>query len=356
MDITNNCNCDCIACWTYSPLLGERKASKEWRKQQLSSDIIEKLVDKLGTMGTKEIRLTGGGEPFIHKDVMAIIRYIKEKGLICSVTTNLTLIDNTKVLELVSLGLDVLTASIWAGDSETYCTTHPNQSPDTFIRITEILKELKSIRGRKPKLVISNVITGLNYHNIEQMVDYAQEMGAEEVYFAVTDPMEGKTDSLLLNDSQRVAVLEKIELLKQRYSGQGTIRLDAIEQFTRRLSNPDSQKGMYDNNIINEVPCYAGWTFARIMADGNVSPCCRAVNIPTGNIYNDDFLTIWNGKKQKTFRKMALKGDKMSPFFLEIGCYKTCDNLPQNQWLHQRITTLSDEQRSILFERVKQLR
>ena len=349
IDVTNACNCNCVACWTYSPLLGQQKASPEWQKQQLTVEVTTQLIDELAGLGAKEIRLTGGGEPFMHPDVMKIMRHIKARGMICSVTTNFTLINEKRIDELVSLELDVLTASIWAGDSETYQITHPNQSKNTFAKMQRVMKYLDSSGPTAPRLVISNVITNLNYQNIDRMIRFAQEAGAQEVYFAVLDPIIGATDVLLLNDSQRRVVLENIARWQAELEGRDEFRLDGIEQFTRRLSNPASTRGIYDGEITNAVPCYAGWMFARIMANGNVCPCCRGVNVPTGNVYRDRFAAIWNGPKQKAFRRLALNGDKMSStYFQNIGCQKSCDNLWQNLWMHDRISKLTPEQRDIL--------
>ena len=351
IDVTNACNCNCVACWSYSPLLGKQKASRQWRKQQLTFEVTKKLIDELARLGAKEIRLTGGGEPFMHPDVMKIIRHIKANGMICSVTTNFTLIDEKRIDELLSLGLDVLTASIWAGDSETYHITHPNQSKSTFAKIQRVMKHLDSRGPIAPRLVISNVITNLNYQNIDRMILFAQEVGAQEVYFAVVDPIAGATDALLLNDSQRWAVCDNIHRWQGELEGCEDFRLEGIDQFTRRLSNPESTRGIYDGEITNEVPCYAGWMFARIMADGNVCPCCRGVNVPTGNVYRDHFAAIWNGPKQKAFRRLALTGDKLSsPYFQNIGCQKSCDNLWQNLWMHERISKLTPDQRDMLLE------
>lgn len=351
-DVTNACNCNCVACWTYSPLLGKQKASREWRKQQLTFEATKKLIDELAQLGAKEIRLTGGGEPFMHPDVMKFIRHIKANGMICSITTNFTLIDEHRIEELVSLELDILTASIWAGDTKTYQITHPNQPKSTFLKIQRMLKYLESRGAKAPKLVISNVITNLNYQNIDRMIMFAQEVGAQEVYFAVVDPIIGATDALLLDDSQRRAALENIVRLQGELGERDDIRLDGIDQFTRRLSNPASTQGIYDGEITNDVPCYAGWMFARIMADGNVCPCCRGVNVPTGNVNRHRFATIWNGPKQKTFRRLALTGDKLSStYFQKIGCQRSCDNLWQNLWIHDRISKLTPEQRHILMEK-----
>ena len=73
IDLTNRCNNDCIACWTRSPLLGNNRPEPEWHKQQLKTDVVLSLIDELAALGTSIIRFTGGGEPFLHIDILKLI-------------------------------------------------------------------------------------------------------------------------------------------------------------------------------------------------------------------------------------------------------------------------------------------
>ena len=81
IDLTNNCNNDCIACWCRSPLLGDRGASREDQQQILPFEIIERVLHECAEMGTSNIYLSGGGEPFMHPHIMQVVKLIKEIGL-----------------------------------------------------------------------------------------------------------------------------------------------------------------------------------------------------------------------------------------------------------------------------------
>ncbi len=349
IDITNKCNCNCNACWTYSPLLGTKRAGKEWINQELPFDKVKSIIDELEVLGTREIRLTGGGEPLLHKDFIPIVKYIKHKKLTCSVTTNGTLLTDKIVDLLIQTGLDVLTVSIWAGDSKTFARTHPNKTPEVFENIARNLHYLKSCEGHKPMLVIANVVSNSNYDNIDLMIDFALDVGANEVYFALVDPIENATDSLLLNEKQREYVIERITFHNEKFKNTDYFRIDCADIALKRLKSQRCNFGEYDYDTINSVPCYAGWYFARILADGNISPCCRGVKVPIGNIYKDSFANIWSGAKANSFRKMALNANKLSKTFEEIGCKKTCDNFPHNQWIHKRINSLTKGQKEIII-------
>ena len=81
----------------------------------------------------------------------------------------------------------------------------------------------------------------------------------------------------------------------------------AFDQFLRRISVvDDAQNARYDKNIIDSMPCYIGWLFARIIPNGEVHSCLKAHRIPTGSLYKMTFAEIWNSSKQKYFRKSKL--------------------------------------------------
>ena len=56
----------------------------------------------------------------MHPEIMDIIAYTKKKGFECFINTNFTLIDKKRTKELVALGVDSLTVSVWAGSAGIY--------------------------------------------------------------------------------------------------------------------------------------------------------------------------------------------------------------------------------------------
>lgn len=308
IDITNRCNLNCIACWTFSPLLGDKKPAKEWFKQELAYEKIEELVNQLSELGTREIRITGGGEPFLHKNIFKIIDLIKNQGMKCDITTNLTLLNKDRITKLVETGIDNITISVWAGDAETYIKTHPNQKKENFENLKENIIFLNKIKKKETETVIANVLSNINYESIDGMVSFGKETDSDEIYFTFMDPIEGATDKISLSDEERKRVLEKLRKLKRKNDN---ISIDISHRM---------KKGM---------KCYVGNFFSRIMANGDVAPCCTAVNNITGNINEQSFKHIWSGRKQEEFRREGLRMSK--EFTDSIGCYKTCDNWWQNE-------------------------
>ncbi len=359
IDLTNNCNNDCIGCWCNSPLLEEKKIDSEVKKQTIPFKRVIKLIDELYKMGTNHIYYAGGGEPFMHPQIMEILRHTKKRGLICYVNTNFTLIDEKKVKELIDLKVDHLIVSVWAGTPEVYSATHPNKNEETFLKIKEILKLLNSRKHKYPIIKLYNVIFNMNYYDIEAMIALAIQTNSETIEFAVIDTIPGKTDKLLLNDREIHILFENCKKLKENYvtrNSENKLQLLGFEQFLRRISNINAKSAEYDSNIIGNMPCYAGWVFARILADGNVNSCLKSHRFPVGNILDQDFRTIWNGSLQKYFRQKTIRFERKDPFFSLIGndpdsnmgCYKSCDNIGHNMDMHDKIASLNQMKKKLL--------
>ena len=365
IDLTDYCNNDCLACWCNSPLLEEKKYSDE-KKYTLPLELVKELIDNLSEMGTQEIYFSGGGEPFCHPQVMDILVYAKKKGFICYVNTNFTLLDKEKIDKLVGIGVDHLTVSIWAATAEVYAQTHPNKTKETFLQISENLRYLNSIKTNKPYIKLYNVIFNLNYQELVKMVDFARLTGCESLEYTLVDTIPGKTEKLLLDSEQINRLQQDIDKLSAMIDKNGKIEgitLFRFDTFKRRASScVDLVQATYDRNIIDQVPCYIGWCFARILPNGDVNSCLKSHRIPVGNLYSNNFMQIWNNDKQVLFRSKTLAYKKDDVFFRSIGndpdiqeagCYKSCDDIGRNVYMHNRINSLTFIEKLILKLTVK---
>ena len=360
IDVTNMCNNDCIGCWCRSPLLLDKLMPEYEQKFTLPFEKVKSLLYELHNLGTKEIYLAGGGEPFMHPQILDIIKLIKELNFVLYINTNFTLITPEIVDLMVALPVDHLTVSIWAGTGQTYEKTHPNKTEETFEQICDMLRLLvRKKKGKPPYIKIYNVISKLNYFEILKMAELALDLKVESVEYTVIDTIPGRTDVLLLSEEERLEAkrqCEEVKRLVEKRKNEHNLILFRFDQFYRRISNVGTTRGEYDIDIIEKLPCYVGWVFTRILPDGNVNGCLKAHRIPIGNIYEQSFTEIWNSIKQREFRRKTLTYKKTDPFFkligndpnAEVGCYRSCDDLGRNQYVHYRINQLSPFKKAIL--------
>ena len=174
------------------------------------------------------------------------------------------------------------------------------------------------------------------------MASFAREVKADYVSFAPLDAICGYTDSLLVSDTQRK---ELFNLCVSLRNSNGRL-LFGFEEFLRKISSEDASKGDYDKDIIDTIPCYAGWLFARLNADGTINSCLKSHRIPVGNIYEQKFGQIWNSEKQKEFRRETLRFKKEGSYFrlignepnASVGCWRGCDDFGMNIRMHRKLS------------------
>ncbi|NTV29166.1 MAG: radical SAM protein [Candidatus Omnitrophica bacterium] len=343
IDVTGKCNNNCVSCWCNSPLLGERRYRGARSHKTLPALLVQGLIDELAAMGTRELFFSGGGEPFMHPGFMEILAHAKARGMHCCVNTNFTLVNEELVRRIIAIGLDEITVSVWAASAGMYVLTHPNRDEATFFRLKATLAMLNMLKGAKgPRVKVYNVISNLNYAEVESMVDFAEEVGADSVEFTVVDTIPGATDVLILDRDQRAAVLKQCDSIRRK---KARVQVLNLEHFMRRLSDNSADQAQYDSGFLGKTPCYVGWTFSRVMSDGDVNFCLKAHRVPVGNLYRNSFAEIWNSARQQEFRCKALRFDPKDEFFrmignddkCKVGCHKSCDDIGRNMHMHRMV-------------------
>jgi len=348
VDITNRCNNNCIGCWTNSPLLREKDPGPLWRMQEIPGERLMSLVDECAQIDVRRIRFTGGGEPLLHKQCLPALEKIKSKGMAAALTTNFTLANNDAIDHLVDMGIDEIAISVWAASPKSYSRVHPNKTEKTFKRLKENISRLSTLKGDHTRVTISNVLLSMNYHEAIEMYQMAVDVGADALYFTLIDPIQGYTDGLLLQPEQARMLHRDMEIVGEmnETNKQRVLELENFQEFLRRLRFNDPVAGKYDLHTVDNIPCYVGWIFCRILPNGNVCPCCRGVPKSLGNLNQHSFTEIWYSTVYDEFRRKAKILPKSDPYFKEIDCYTTCDNLMHNLQMHKRVQQFS------AFERI----
>ena len=78
---------------------------------------MEEIIAELRSIGVKSIYFCGG-EPFLRKDFLDIVKYGKSKGLNCSTISNGYLINEDLAKQIVTSGIDSIGISIDSADRE----------------------------------------------------------------------------------------------------------------------------------------------------------------------------------------------------------------------------------------------
>lgn len=128
------------------------------KRKFMDFGLFKKIIDECVRYGSYSIRLSLRGEPFIHKDILDMIRYAKSKGIkeISTLTNNLALTPEI-FKEAMKAGLDWLTIS-FDGLGKTY---EDIRKPAKFDESYDKIKAYKCIkreaRSLKPVIKVQTV-------------------------------------------------------------------------------------------------------------------------------------------------------------------------------------------------------
>lgn len=352
VDLTDACNQSCSVCWLHAPALREANRARLERLATLPLPKVLALFDELAALGTQEIYFAGGGEPLAHPRAWEALEGCLHRGMTASLHTNFSKVDD--VGRLLDLGVHHVTVSLWAGTKAAYEATHPGTDPDTFDTIVERLTELNRRKVDRPVTKLYHVLTAANVGDVDAMLRLAEDTGCDAVELAVADVIPGATDPLALSPDHARQIREALCPWTERAVWRRP-RLLGAEALLSRLHSIATGRPA-DAALVHQLPCFAGWTYARVMADGRVIPCLKAHRIPSGTIHEASFNDIWQGSRQAAFRRATRAVRKDGPFFTDIGntpsapcgCELGCDNLEENRRTADRLRSLTRPERALL--------
>jgi cyclic pyranopterin phosphate synthase len=350
ISLTSRCNLRCIHCYIYSHY-HEGPSFFELRKNQMAhqysndapkksahgcdADIgkINSLIETLLSLGTRNFLFSGNGEPFLHKNILDFTERVKRAGRTCTANTNGTVLDHITIDRLIRLRFDELRITTMAGTREQYEITHPGVSSETFDRLRDNLlylkEQKKGLRTNKPVVTLVSVIISKNSETLMDFAQLAHAVQAERVLFRPFDDYNSEDFAMLVPNAEQVTSIQKQLMAITDYFDSRNI-VHNIGDFLRVF-----RKKLDTTHLYRRIPCYYGWLAARIEVDGSVYPCCRCYN-PLGNIYENEFASIWKGQAYQRFRRAALHINKnKTPV---DGCYcNSCVHHSTNLWVYQKL-------------------
>ena len=145
LDMTPRCNLTCVGCRHHSQWMTSGRQLGP-TKSDMSLEVVEQIASKLKELGGIMLYLEGSGEPFIHPQIMAIVRRLKKAGFCLTIFTNGTLLNANRIAELIEARVNIVRFSIWAGAESTFERNYPGSDKKNFSRITESLQHFQSFR------------------------------------------------------------------------------------------------------------------------------------------------------------------------------------------------------------------
>jgi MoaA/NifB/PqqE/SkfB family radical SAM enzyme len=323
--VCNECNIKCLYCFEHSPLQIEDETKGQgnsYLRAVMNIDVFKEIVDDLADFGNRIISFVGRGESFLHPDFMRMCKYAIEKGQVCDVTSNGTLITGDYARLMVDLGIRKLDVSIGAANADTYHKL-TGATPETFERIYETLKILtgykKEKASTKPRVIITNVICSVNYFEVIEMIKRGIEADVDAVAFHrmyFCEKRRELVEPLLLNNNQteelKKLLLEAITVA-EKYNLETNIPFFLnllFREKPRKAINYQRQPSRIKNDCM-------------ILADGAI----YASDYPEiiGNINKSSFANVWYSNKYRQIRNRADILSRSTGLFPCVTFCRGCD-------------------------------
>jgi len=320
---TIRCNMHCPMC--------DRTHKEDFRKHmegEMSTELLLENIKILGEMGVKQILIIGGGEPLFRKDIVLLLKTIKQQGMICHLWTNGTLFTLENTPEILK-NIDILTISL----DSCYEDEHDKSRgiKGSYAHIMETLKMINKYREDTLLLRFHSVISKYNINRLDDMVDFAIEHGAGELGGAIINPFEFAPNDMLFNQNDQEMVNNKIRCLIEK-ANQNDIALAGCYNpiFDNKMKEYVSKYNL-SKECKNPTTCFGLWSMSQIRPNGDVSICCFTYKPIIGNLHKHNFRELWNSPRAKEMRSLVKKGE-----LLDSAC-KGC-SLGKTELLNMTIT------------------
>ncbi len=246
-EVTDSCTCYCRHCDHGGP----RDESRNLKPEQF-----RRYIEALRPCVVQ----VSGGEPLLRKDILEVVRNIKEPtGLPYTIlVSNWSLMTEDKYLALREAGVDQFSVSL----------DFPDERHDQFRRHPGLYRHLSQLIPRLAAygyddIVLNCCITSLNVREINALADRAREWGVNICYSAYSPRRTGCRD-FFLNTPEEIAVLNR-ELDRIE------ARRDKTNWIVNSTSTLDATRRYFANG--GAPGCSAGLRFLVVTSDGYLQPC-----------------------------------------------------------------------------------
>ena len=308
INLTGACTFDCLFC----------ECRELDAREDLSTGEICALADQMAAEGIGAVFL-GGGEPFLRKDLVEIIRYFNRKKINISMITNGSLpqrIDDTvlKALDDCVDSIDVSVDSAIEGEFNKL-----RNSAKGYQLAVDSLERLSSLK--KTGKTITAVITRENLSGLPGLVDVAVKHRFDSVVFQpISDapnypelkPKQAKSD-LFLNPDQTRQLKDTLDVVSAKARGAGiSTNTNLLKEWVFQYFENRSDGKVFYHGMVNSFRCIVAFRRATVRHNGDLQLCALMPSI--GSIRKQSLHELLYGENQT--KEMLRRG------MLHKNCFK----------------------------------
>lgn len=270
-ELSSRCNERCIHCYIPN--------SKKNHGIDMPYHLFKRIVDEFADMGGINVTLSGG-EAFLHKDLMKMINYCREKDLKISVLSNLISLKDEHIPILKKANLSLIQVSLYSMIPSIHDTITTVKG--SFYKTKEAIEKL--VKADIP-VQISCPLMKANKNGYKDVMDYAHSLKIKaQTDYILMARSDLETDNL----ANRLSIEETADVIRD------IVRND-IDYKEQTLHNiPISEQMSFDFEKFKTQPvCGVGYDNCCITANGDVYPCAGWQDYILGNVYKESLKDIW---------------------------------------------------------------
>jgi len=295
--ITNACNFRCAHCYTEGGCTV---------KNELNTEEVKSMINQMAALKTMYIFFTGG-EPFLRKDIVDILKYTSDKKIKISISTNAQLINRQILEKLKKLNFSLFQISI-EGTKEIHNSIVRKEAWEKSIEAIALAKFIL-----KENIGVGTVMMKENWDILDKVILEASRQGAD-IFSLMLLIVTGRAE-----DSMMPAPKEILKGLKKLFSQYEKLQSKIkFAQNTTILPALVPKKWRKRELHKTFAPCSFPYCIG-VSANGDVAPCDGLFNYPeliVGNIREKTLSDIWN--KSKVLKEIR----KINPTDLKGVCRK----------------------------------
>ena len=270
---TSVCNLRCPLC-----------SNKSLKRKHggMSLENFKTVLDKAGPQ-VKKIVIGLTGEPLLNKEVWKMIKEARSRGIFVEMPSNLVLLDNYDMKEVIGADLNKLIVSMDGASEKTYKKYRVRGDFKRLVKnVKELCKAKEKAGAKNPEVVIQFLVMKHNKHEINSIEKLAREMHADVLSLKNTMLWTSLTKS-------------KREKLAEKW-------LPEEEQY--RILDKELKEVRGSPKV-----CPAVFDYCSVLWNGDLCLCCNDFEgeYLVGNILKQDFAEIFRSKKYNALRKAALE-------------------------------------------------
>ncbi|MFZ3054604.1 MAG: radical SAM protein, partial [Minisyncoccales bacterium] len=236
--------------------------------------------------------------PLLVDGIANFIKYIVSKGINCTMSTNLTLLNEKMARELANAGLKKVHVSLDSFDP--FVHNKIRGMDKSFERMEANLRLLKNNNIR---YTMVTTLMGQSPDHYAKTIDIAYQLGASAHKTNTVVP-QGRSISLTTkyDGSGEYDIKKYIKVWKNKKKQY----LKKMGILAETMFSIQMGEGIITNSKIPEIlkiGCPAGILTCAINESGDVTPCSFFTGLIMGNIFDNNFFDIWNSESMHIFRK-----------------------------------------------------